>query len=61
MKIITEIDAMNENHAELSDFFGTHIDEKSDALKNLDRAAMLGVSALAVITVVVISLIFFSI
>lgn len=51
---------MNDNSAELQDFFSVDVDEKSEALRNLDRTAILGISTLAVVAIVVFSLIFFA-
>lgn len=51
---------MNDKSAEFSDLIGSELNGKSDALKNLDRTAFMGISALAAVTLFVISLIFFS-
>jgi len=51
---------MSDRPVELDNFFDAEVSTKSDALANLDRAAIIGVGAITLITITVISLVFFS-
>ena len=51
---------MSDKPARLDDLFDAEMSGKSEALINLDRAAIIGVSALALMAAVVISLVFLS-
>lgn len=51
---------MSDQSVELDDFFDSKTSTKSDALANLDRAAIIGTATFVVLTAVVISLAFLS-
>lgn len=51
---------MSDRPAELDDFFPDELASKSAALASLDKAAIFGISALAVITTAIVSLVVLS-